>query len=103
MFAFDVWADWLKSEAIALEGNDLRCIYGDTISIPECASNPAFSLEVSSPERLGRICYWHGGTCDYGVFDIEAKEFVANETMLEANDKTVTTLFAQFISLMSLK
>lgn len=98
MFAFDHWADWLKIQADTLKGDSLTVAYRDTRDIPECASNPSFGLDVTSPERLGSIGFWKVGLCDYQIIDIATEEFVANESMLEANDETVAALFARFAS-----
>jgi len=99
MFAFKLWADWLKSKAAEVSDERLTCTYRDTIGIPECALNPAFSIEVWSPERMGRLSFWRGGTCDYEVLLISTGDYVANEAGLVANDATVEVLVARYLSL----
>lgn len=98
MFAFNVWAGWLKTKADVLGREGVVCVYSDTISNPECARNPGFSIEVEGVQRVGRLCFWRGGTCDFEVLDTSTRRFVANVATLEANDQTVPVLFAQFIS-----
>ena len=98
MFAFDHWADWLESKAAEWSRENLTRTYGDTRSAPECASNPAFSIQVRSPERIGRLSFWRNGMCDYEVMETSSRDFIANEAMLEANDQTAPVLVAQFWS-----
>ncbi len=97
MWAFDNWAAWLKSETLRLEGKGFACTFRDGRLVPELALNPSFSLEVATPSRLGRICFWRCGTCDYEVLDTCTGKFVADEAMLDANDESVPALVAQFI------
>jgi hypothetical protein len=96
MFAFDRWADWLKSEAEALRRDGLSCEYRDNRDVPEAASNPSFGLEVETARSLGWLRYWKLGTCDYQLMDKATGELTANEAMLDANDETVTGLFTRF-------
>ena len=84
MFAFEHWADWLKSKASALSDKGLTCTYGDTIDVPECASNPGCELRVTSSEWLGSFRFWKAGTCDYEIMDTSTNEFAADEAMLRA-------------------
>ena len=99
MFAFDQWADWLKSEADKLQEAGVSCRYSDNRSMPECASNPSFGVETETAKYLGWLRYWKLGTCDFIVLEKASGKEVANEAMLDANDKTVTSLFARFKSL----
>ena len=98
MFAFDHWADWLKSRTNELECDGYTTTYRDTRTNPECASNPAFGLDVETPNRLGSISFWRNGLCDFQVLDTSTKELVADERMLDANDQTVSTLLSRFVS-----
>jgi len=98
MFAFEHWADWLKSKASALSDKGLTCTYGDTIDVPECASNPGCELRVTSSEWLGSFRFWKAGTCDYEIMDTSTNEFAADEAMLRADDDTVPDLLARFLS-----
>ena len=98
VFTFERWADWLRSKAVELNGKNVACTYRDTLGIPECASNPAFSIEVATPQILGRLSFWKGGTCDFEVMDISTCNFIANEAGLDANDETVEGLVARYLS-----
>jgi len=98
MFAFDRWADWLKSRTDELGADGFMATYYDTRTVPECASNPKFGLEAETAERLGNISFWRNGLCDFQVLDKTTKELVANEAMLDVNDDTVANLFSRFIS-----
>lgn len=101
MFPFDNWADWLQAKAGELNRESLICTYGDTRGIPECASNPACSIEVTSAKRVGRLSFWQGGTCDYEILDSSTYEFVANEAGLEANDDSIVSLVDRFLSVLA--
>lgn len=98
MFAFDQWAEWLESKTSDLEREGFATAYRDTRAVPECASNPAFGIDVETPTRLGNISFWRNGLCDFQVLDTSTKELVADEHMLDANDETVSNLFFRFIS-----
>jgi len=98
MFAFDQWADWLRSRTNHLERDGFTTRYRDSRTIPECASNPGFGVDVETPERSGNISFWRNGLCDFQVLDTSTKELVADEHMLDANDETVSNLFSRFVS-----
>ena len=99
MFAFDEWAEWLASEAERLQRDGFSCRYSDNRHGPESASNPSFGIETETAKSLGWLRYWKLGTCDFIILDKASGSETANEAGLDANDKTVTALFAQFTSL----
>ena len=99
MFAFDKWAEWLKSEAAMRQTAELICRYSDNRNNPEMVSNPSFAMEMETAERLGSLQFWKQGTCDYAVFDIASGDQVASEAGLAASNQTVETIFVRFGSL----
>ncbi|HVH48999.1 MAG TPA: hypothetical protein VM760_03860 [Sphingomicrobium sp.] len=99
MFAFDEWAEWLKSESDKVQGSGPACHYSDNRDLPEAASNPSFGIERETLKCLGSLRFWKCGTCDYLVFEKATGNEIANEAGLDANNQTVAALFARFNSL----
>lgn len=96
MFAFDQWAEWLAARADDFQREGLKTTYLDTRAVSECASNPAFGLTIETGRRVGSIRFWRVGLCDFEVLEKSTAEMLANETMLDANDETVSSLVARF-------
>jgi hypothetical protein len=102
MFAFDEWADWLKSEADRLKSVGHSCRYSDNRRVAESASNPSFGIDTNTADRLGSLRYWKCGTCDLIVFDTASGHEIANEAGLDANNQTIATLFDRYKALAGL-
>ena len=98
MFDFDHWAEWLQAQAFELSRQGIECAFKDGRSVPQLASNPSYSLEVTTDRRVAYIRFWCNGLCDYEVIDAASGLHLANAFMLEANDATVDLLYKRFWS-----
>lgn len=96
MFDFDHWAVWLQAKGEGLSRRTCSSTFKDSRNISAIASNPSFTLEVDTADRLGYISFWRNGLCDFEVVNATDGTHVDQGFMLDATDTTVPSLFERF-------